>query len=295
MDKKCDICIETPQDYNTLTDKQKGEFNDALFLLNGNILRDFFSNKKTIKAICGDKPDIRVEFTESDVKRIIGLEIVKCYPFQNMNSTRMKNDLCSICENVINELKTKNKLDFSHKVICVGVSHGIMVNGFDEAEKNAIIRELKTNIINALLKKGHSDSTYSCKYILKLDIKENMFIPENKEYRIEVSSTMAYIIPAVKEFAKSSEDDPITNCISRKREKLKEYKQRDCNSDISEWWLGISIPDDAYFHIRGYQLPDCVNIETEHDKNPVYDRIFLISKTPYNPNVYQVFPSMGSI
>ena len=89
MDKKHDICIEMPQDYNKLTDKQKDEFNDALFLLHGNILRDFFSNKKAIKATCDDKPDIRVEFTESNVKKFIGLEIVKCYPSRNKNSTRI--------------------------------------------------------------------------------------------------------------------------------------------------------------------------------------------------------------
>lgn len=297
MDKNRDIYIETPQDYNKLDNKKKGELDDALFLLHGNILREFFSDKKTIKTICDDKPDIRIEFTESNTKKIIGLEIVKCYPFQGMNCTQIRNDLYSICEDAIKELKEeyKNELNLSHKVIQVTIPHEVMVCGFNKIDKPKIIQELKTSITNVLFRNSSSISICSHKYISKLGIKENRYISDNKKYKIEICPTMAYIIPSIKQFANKPEKDPIAKCISKKRKRLIEYKQMNCNSDICEWWLGISIPNDAYFHIWGYQLPKYVNIKTELNDNPVYDRIFLISKTSYNPNVCQIFPSVGTI
>ena len=144
MDSNHNFYIETPQSYNKLCDKKKGELNDALFLLNGNILKDFFSNKRKIRAICDDQPDIRVEFIESDTNKTIGLEMVKCYldsrGLKNKNyrnRPQINNALKDICEAAFLTLEKDNEMAFlmqKAKRIQAIFHHEIITNGFNRCK-----------------------------------------------------------------------------------------------------------------------------------------------------------------
>ena len=188
MDSNHNFYIETPQSYNKLCDKKKGELNDALFLLNGNILKDFFSNKSEIKVICDDQPDnkseikvicddqpdIRVEFIESNTNKTIGLEMVKCYldsrGLKNKNyrnRQQINNALKDICEAAFQTLEKDNEMAFlmqKAKRIQAIFHHEIITNGFNRCKqvKNEIAKEFVMQLRKCLM----NQIQYPERYIL---------------------------------------------------------------------------------------------------------------------------------
>ena len=164
--------------------------NDALFLLNGNILKDFFSNKRKIRAICDDQPDIRVEFIESDTNKTIGLEMVKCYldsrGLKNKNyrnRQQINNALKDICEAAFHTLVKDNKMFFlMQKVTRVQAifHHEIITNGFNGSKqvKNEIAKEFVMQLRKCLM----NQIQYPGRYIQKIQISETGYMPANLEY-----------------------------------------------------------------------------------------------------------------
>ena len=54
------------------------------------------------------------------------------------------------------------------------------------------------------------------------------------------------------------------------------------NQNVTEWWLGISMPHDAYLKVKGYKFPLSANSEGLRNNGTLitekYDRIFLIDR-----------------
>lgn len=286
MDSNHNFYIETPQSYNKLCDKKKGELNDALFLLNGNILKDFFSNKRKIRAICDDQPDIRVEFIESDTNKTIGLEMVKCYldsrGLKNKNyrnRPQINNALKDICEAAFHTLVKDIKMFFlMQKVTRVQAifHHEIITNGFNGSKqvKNEIAKEFVMQLRKCLMNQIQCPG----RYIQKIQISETGYMPANLCDRVEILSDMMSIVLPID----SMQFDPIALKVKQKREKLHGYKKMNKNQDVTEWWLGISIPHDAYLKVRDYKLPLSANLESFENNGTLitenYDRIFLIDR-----------------
>ena len=154
--------------------------------------------------------------------------------------------------------------------------HEIITNGFNGSKQ--VKNEISKDFVMQLRKCLMNQTQCSGKYIQKVQISEMGYVPANLYNRVEILSDMMSIVLPID----SMQFDPIVLIVKQKREKLRDYKKMNKNQNVTEWWLGISIPHDAYLKVRGYKFPLSANFEDlKNNGNLItekYDRIFLIDR-----------------
>ncbi|OUQ54222.1 hypothetical protein B5E60_02545 [Alistipes sp. An116] len=304
MKKECELNIhcEYPHNWDQYSDreqkKKEGEFDIVSFFLNNPLVRKLFAGKKDLYVTFCEEPDFIISLNDVSSAKI-GLEITQCYATKKYNSPQINSDLIKLCKTAITEdEKVANSIKgIDH--IQVIFSHDIMTGNL-RYDKQKLKQEFQLFILNG--------NNTSGEYIR--DIKtwhSGIYSPNDP--KIIVNSDMMYWIPTIdavvemlgnakkeetttegseqknkdpqKKSVNIKEIDPIRRCISDKEKKIANYKSN--NDSVSQWWLCIEIPEDAYMDPRLYQLVPGFKSE--------YDKIFIVSKSIYGYGVHLIFES----
>ncbi len=103
---------------------------------------------------------------------------------------------------------------------------------------------------------------------------------------VDINSDMMYLVSRINDISTIQKDaileyqDPVVRSVWKKEKKLKGYKET-CNYSVSEWWLCIEIPQDAYLNPNTYKLPP--NFRTE------YHKIFIVNNALVGSGVQQIY------
>lgn len=304
MKKECELNIhcEYPQNWNQYSErerkKKEGEFDIVSFFLKDPLVRDLFAGKKDFCVTFCEKPDFIVCLNDESSTKI-GLEITQCYATKKNNSPQINSDLIKLCKIAITEdEKVANSIQ-GMDYIQVTFSHDIMTGNL-LYDKQKLKQEFKSFIIN--------ENNTSGEYIRKIKIGYSG-IYSLEDPKIVVNSDMMYWVPTIdavvemldkakkeesiterceqkdkalpKKSVNIEEIDPIRRCVSEKEKKIANYKRN--NDSVSQWWLCIEIPEDAYMNPRLYQL--ALGFKSK------YDKIFIVNKSIYGYGVYLIFKS----
>lgn len=259
--------------------KKEKEFGIAsFFLYNYPTIKDFLKGTDYLCVQFYEKPDFFLYSNEESSKKL-GLEITDCYvnTESNRNILSIYSDLEKICKEVVDDI-VKNNCIASHKrinYINVTFTHEIMIGAqFDK-------KGLKSELRNFILDKDK----YNGEYVCKVDVGYSVVYPEDK-LKILLNSNMAYIVPRIGDVVQIQKNygienpDPVLRCIAEKEKKLVAYKQG-CKYAISEWWLCINIPENAYLNPVSYNLPE--NFTSK------YNKIFLVTRAFYGCGVHLIY------
>lgn len=264
-----------PENWNNLNlqerKKKEDEFHIVSFFL------DSFNKfeGKSISVEFYEGPDF-ILYSENTIFNNVALEVTKCYFDKKWNSQKIDTELKLICKHVINELLNECKLPKAN-YFNIKFNHSVMINGRYNIEE--LKMELKSFIINGNRQSGNFISSVEFDYL------EYCF--EN-ELIINISSDMAYIVPKINDILQINHGmckkdlDPVLRCIFEKEKKLDIYKQ-DNKRNISQWWLCIEIPENAYIDPSLYKLPNGYISK--------FDKIFLVTEAVYGYGTHLIFKS----
>lgn len=188
--------------------------------------------------------------------KVIGIEIVRCIN-QDDEVLRMQNDLykaCKFCE------KDLRKSGFGNMIIWVVFRYSLHRSSAKDPDFcNIISKEIARHLIydnyprnkdadKELYKKLKKEGAFNYKYV------ESISIITRRNDQLDIEPVLMYSLPIITEAS-------VTQCIRAKNEKLKDYSKLPCNSNISEFWLAIAIPWNAFTQIGN--LPE-FSVDSEY-------------------------------
>ena len=240
------------------------EFGIVSFLLKTSPEDILFLHKEELYIEFYEEPDFLI-YTKDKPFYKIGLEVTKCYADERYNTPKINSDLTKICKEEVEEINNTNSDGLSAYINYVNVTFAHKIFIGERFDKKKLKAEVKAFIINGQ-KQGD--------YVRKVEAKYSAVNPKDN-INVDLNSDMMYLVSRIQDVScaqKKSEgyQDPVIRCIEKKEMKLKSYKEK-CGNLISEWWLCIEVPEDAYLNPRSYELPKIFKSE--------YNKIVLVTKS----------------
>lgn len=247
------------------------------------LLQSVLPSDVKVKIFHDDKPDFKISIPG---KPVIGIEHVQCYAGEDMVAVN-SNCFEKVCRGVIPEIDTelsylKEKRPNYYDVI---IDYNQFTSRQTPKTKKIIKQEFKEFVLH-LYNKGDRPKQSSYIQNVHADYYDWAALQDTNDTQqrpfINVTPSMCYPISTSHDWPK----DYIIDCINQKQDLLeKEYKQLDNNSDITEWWLCISVPYNALINPTDYNLPK--------DFITTYDKIYIVNIL-YSPIYHKIYDAKES-
>ena len=230
-----------------MTEKQRIELYYAEPILNQLGIRN--------SVVSADSPDLLY----SDNGRIIGIEVVSCYPEGDESGSfnEMENRTFEACREYSKKLKLKGVkgviawVSFSDAAYVPDTT--VSTNSFKQIVIQEIVRKAtqyefeKRTITPEGLKEyieKMSAGVFDCKYV------------ESVSWHQRRDSDLVMVTPVRAGYYITLDAKYVLNCLEKKERKLSRYKKLSKNRDINEYWLFICNPSNTFCDLEDFKMPE---------------------------------------
>ena len=228
------------------------------------------------KILLTDRPDIIVETKQG---KVIGIEVTDCIVSKirsngSWSRTKVKEDISKAEHSYEQRLKKRGEninveLNLVPNILdsMKDLSQKQVIDSFvDEIERhrkndwiiNNFFSKIKEPEFNRLYNEKNAQHEFDYKYIESIDCWD----------RTDKSSKVFHVCCFC--FSDKIQESDIEDCLKKKEEKIKHFKQLPENANIDEYWLVISVPSDEYISIADY--------EQTNEIRSSYNRVFLSNR-----------------
>ena len=230
-----------------MTDKQRIELYYAEPILNQLGMRD--------SVVSADSPDLRY----SDNGRIIGIEVVCCYPDGDTPGSfnKMESRTFDACREYSKKLKREGIKGVFAWVSFTDTAYKPDSTVSTKRFKQIVIQEIARKVAqnecerNATTPEGRDEyiekmaaGVFDCKYV------ESVLWDHLRD------SEIIEVQPVRTGYYMTLDAKYVLDCLDKKEKKLLRYKEQPENHDIKEYWLFICNPSNTFCDLEDIKMPE---------------------------------------